>query len=77
MDATIHRIKNARIALFLGDLPPAHVHLIGPGFKMSIEVVTLKTKGRAEPKIVSEAKAWIVDNREFILRIWAERGAKR
>lgn len=77
MDATLHRFKNARIAMFLGDHPPAHVHLLGPGFKVSIEVATLKTRGHAEPKILSEAKTWIIDNREFIMRIWAERGAKR
>ena len=77
MDATIHRIKNVRIAMFLGDHPPAHVHLLGPGFKASIEVATLKTKGHVEPKIMAEAKAWIVGNREFIMRIWAERGARR
>ena len=77
MDATIYRFRNARIAMFLGDHPPAHVHLLGPGFKVSIEVATLKTKGRAESKAVAEAKAWIVANREFIMQVWAERGAKR
>ena len=61
--------------MFLGDHPPAH--LLGPGFKASIEVATLKTRGHVEPKIAAEAKAWIIDNREFIMRIWAERGVKR
>lgn len=60
MDNTIHRFKNARIAMFVGDHPPVHVHLLGPGFKVSIEVATLITKGRADAKMVAEAKAWIV-----------------
>jgi len=77
MDATIYRFKNARIAMFLGDHPPAHVHLLGPGFKVSIDVATLKTKGGADTKCVAEAKAWIVANRAFIMHVWAERGAKR
>ena len=77
MDSTIHRFKNARIAMFFGDHPPAHVHLLGPGFKVSIEVATLKTKGRADVKMVTEAKSWIVDNREYIMQVWVERGAKR
>ncbi|MDP2831903.1 MAG: DUF4160 domain-containing protein [Pseudomonadota bacterium] len=77
MDATLHRFKNARIAMFFGDHPPAHVHLLGPGFKVSIEVATLKTRGRAEPKMEAEAKAWIVENREVVMRIGAERGAQR
>lgn len=77
MDATIHRFRNARIAMFFGDHPPAHVHLLGPGFKVSIEVATLKTKGRAEPSAVAEAKVWIVSNRESIMRTWTERGLKR
>lgn len=77
MDSTIHRFRNARIAMFLGDHPPAHVHLLGPGFKVSIEVATLKTKGHADAKILAEACAWIVDNRETIMRVWVERGAKR
>lgn len=77
MDASIHRFKNARIAIFFGDHPPPHVHLLGPGFKASIDVDTLKTRGHAEPKIMAEAKTWIVANRELIMRIWAERGVKR
>lgn len=77
MDSTIHRFKNARIAMFIGDHPPMHVHLLGPGFKVSIEVATLETKGRADAKTVAEAKAWIVENREYIMRVWVERGAKR
>lgn len=77
MDATLHRIRNARIAMFFGDHPPAHVHLIGPGFKASIEVASLKTRGYADQKIMADAKAWIVANREFIMRTWAERGVKR
>ena len=44
---------------------------------MSIEVATLETKGRADAKTVAEAKAWIVENREYIMRVWVERGAKR
>lgn len=78
MDNTIHRFKNARIAMFVGDHPPpVHVHLLGPGFKMSIEVATLITRGRADEKAVAEAKAWIVENREYIMQVWTERGAKR
>lgn len=77
MDSVIHRLKNARIAMFLGDHPPAHVHLLGPGFKASIEVATLKTRGQADVRLVAEAKAWIENNREFIMTIWAKRGAKR
>ena len=77
MDATIYRFKNARIAMFLGDHPPAHVHLLGPGFKVYIEVASLKTKGHADSKLIAEAKAWIVANRDLIMQTWAERGAKR
>lgn len=40
-----------------------------PGFKTYIEVATLKTKGHVEQKIAAEAKAWIIDNREFIMQI--------
>lgn len=53
--------------MFIGDNPPAHVHLLGPGFKVSIEVATLETKGRADVKMVAEAKSWIVKNREYII----------
>ena len=77
MNSVIHRFKNARIAMFLGDHPPAHVHLLGPGFKVSIEVATLKTRGRADARLVAEARAWIEDNRELIMAVWVERGARR
>ena len=77
MDSVIHRFKNARIAMFFGDLPPAHVHLLGPGYKVSIEAATLKTRGRADARLVAEARVWIEDNRELIMAVWAERGARR
>jgi len=77
VDSTIHRFKNARIAMFFGDHPPAHVHLLGPGFKVLIEVATLKTKGRGDQRVIAEAKAWVADNSELIMRIWIERGVKR
>ena len=77
MDSTIHRFKNARIAMFVGDHPPVHVHLLGPGFKVYIEVATLKIKGKADEKTVAEACRWIIENRDHIMRVWAERGVKR
>jgi len=77
MDSSIHRFKNARIAMFIGDHPPVHVHLLEPGFKVFIEVATLKTKGRADAKTIAEACAWIVEHRDYIMRVWAERGSKR
>ena len=77
MDSTIHRFKNVRIAMFLGDHPPPHVHLLGPGIKVAIEIESLKMRGRTDAKTMSEAKAWIAENRKTILQIWEQRGAKR
>ena len=34
MDSAIYRFKGFRIALFYGDHPPPHVHLLGPGVKL-------------------------------------------
>jgi hypothetical protein len=77
MDSTIHRFKNARIAMFMGDHPPVHVHLLAPGMKVSISVETLKTQGRGDAKTIAEALRWIADNHETIIEIWKIRGAKR
>ncbi len=77
MDSTLYRFKSARIVMFFGGHPPAHVHLLGPGLKVSIEVATLTAKGRVDAKTLAEARAWIEANREAIMRTWIERGAKR
>ena len=53
-----------------------HVHLLGLGFKVLIEVATLKTKGRADAKTVAEALAWIIENRNYIMQVWLERGGQ-
>jgi hypothetical protein len=77
MDSAIYRFRNLRIVMFYGDHPPPHVHLLGPGVKVSIEVETFKTKGRCDPKMLAEAQAWITANQVEIMEIWKQRGAKR
>lgn len=77
MDSTVHRFKNARIAMYLGDHPPPHVHLTGPGFKALIEIDGLKVLGSADAKTLAEAKAWINDHRATLMEIWKLRGTKR
>ncbi|CAK0766416.1 DUF4160 domain-containing protein [Gammaproteobacteria bacterium] len=77
VDSTVYRFKNARLAMFFGDHPPAHVHLLGPGFNVSIDVETLKTKGNGDAKTIAEAKTWISDNKAAVMAIWIERGTKR
>lgn len=77
MDSSLHRFKNLRIAMFYGDHPPPHVHLLGPGIKVLIEVASLKTKGRCDPKTLAEAKLWIAEQRTTLMQIWQERGAQR
>lgn len=77
MDSTIYRFRNLRIAMFYGDHPPPHVHLLGAGVKVSIEIGSLKTKGRCDSKALAEAQAWIAANQVEIMKIWQQRGAKR
>lgn len=77
MDSSIYRFKNLRVAMFYGDHPPPHVHLLGPGIKVLIEVESLRVKGRCDPTTLAEARSWIVANRDWIMEMWQQRGAKR
>lgn len=63
--------------MFLGDHPPPHVHLTGPGFKALIEIESLKTLGHADAKTLTEAKNWIIANRVTLMQTRKTRGAKR
>ena len=77
MDSAIYRFRNLRIVMFYGDHPPPHVHLLGPGVKVLIEVESLKAKGRCDPKVLAQARAWIAVNQAEIMETWQQRGAKR
>ena len=77
MDSAIYRFKGFRIALFYGDHPPPHVHLLGPGVKVLIEVESAKVKARCDPKTLAEARAWIAAHQAEVMEIWQQRGAKR
>jgi hypothetical protein len=63
--------------MYLGDHPPPHVHLTGPGFKALIEIDGRKVLGTVDAKTLAEAKTWITDNRTAIMEIWKQRGTKR
>lgn len=63
--------------MFYGDHPPAHVHLLGPGVKVLLEVESLRAKGRCDPKVLAEARDWIAAHRGEVMQIWQQRGAKR
>lgn len=77
MDSTIHRFKNARLAIFVGDHPPPHVHLLGPGFKASIEIESGEVKGHADRRLIAEAKAWMADNEAFLMQFWNKQSTRR
>jgi hypothetical protein len=56
---TLARLSNSKICIFPGDHAPPHFHLMGPGWKVTIEITTLEIlTGRGPRADIQEANNW-------------------
>ncbi|MFP5239843.1 MAG: DUF4160 domain-containing protein [Acidobacteriota bacterium] len=70
---TLQRIGKLKIAVYPGDHGVPHAHVIGPGFRCSLDVATLEVlAGSASPKTLAVAREWIAANRHLVLAAWKE-----
>ena len=69
----IVRLTNSKICIFPDDHAPPHFHLIGPGWKITIDITTLEVlKGKAPKADVGEAIRWatVPDNLVTLVSEW-------
>lgn len=70
---TLHRYGKVKIAVYPDDHGVPHVHVIGPGFKCSLDVETLELlAGDMPAKALKTAREWIGNNRTAVTQAWKE-----
>ncbi|WP_428991582.1 DUF4160 domain-containing protein [Methylocapsa aurea] len=69
---TILRLGGLRIVIYPNDHPPAHVHVIGPGWEVVIDVIRLELReaiGCAEHDARRSLRL-VADHRDDLLEAW-------
>jgi nicotinamide mononucleotide adenylyltransferase len=70
---TVRRFSRSRIAMYFGDHPPPHFHVISGAEEIQVEIETLAViKGEADPRDTAEALEWAASNREELRARWRE-----
>jgi hypothetical protein len=71
----IKRFGGFKLLMFFQDENPPHLHIKGPDFAAKIRLSNGDLiAGDAPSKVLREARRWIDDNREELLRLWNEFG---
>jgi len=69
---TKQRFRNNKFKLEVRerDHGPAHVHLVGGGFDVSIDLATLETMGDWPRGLRDEVVAWVAVHRDELMEEW-------
>ncbi len=71
--ATLHRGPNWKIAVYAGDHGVPHFHIVGPGFRASVGIATLKVIVGAVPRRqLVAALAWALAHQGEWQAKWEE-----
>lgn len=71
---TVRRFSRSRIAMYFGDHPPPHFHVITvDDQEIQVEIETLhRIKGEADPRDTAEALHWAESSKEELKARWLE-----
>ena len=71
---TVRRFSRSRIAMYFGDHPPPHFHVITvDNEEIQVEIETLEViKGEADPRDTADALQWAESNKEELRARWRE-----
>ncbi len=70
---TVHRFGSCKVAIYADDHFPPHFHLVGKGWRCSIEIASLALMhGQAPKRELDEALTWARKNRELLTAKWSE-----
>jgi hypothetical protein len=55
------RLKKCKICVYPGDHRPPHFHVRGQGWRVAIDLVTFRVRGRGERAAIEEAISWAMN----------------
>ena len=69
--STLQRFDHSRVAMYLDDHPPPHVHVkLRDGRDCTVELDSFAIKGRVAQREIREALAWIRANQAPLQEQW-------
>ncbi|MCB8875231.1 DUF4160 domain-containing protein [Acidisoma silvae] len=73
---TILRINGWRFVIYVNDHPPAHIHVLGPGWSVVInvadQVIVREVVGPCAEHDARKAQALAADHQQVLLAAWEE-----
>ena len=69
-------LDGLKIYIFADDHPLPHVHVYFAEYQASIEIDSLKQKGKLPKKIAKKAKKWIEKNQNNLNQEWRDLNGK-
>jgi hypothetical protein len=70
---TVHRLAACKVQIFADDHFPPHFHLVGAGWRCSVEIASLTIlAGKAPRRELEEAIEWARANRDLLAARWSE-----
>lgn len=68
---TLQRFSDSRVLMYLGDHPPADVHVVlRDGRDCIVEIESLLVIGKLAGREIRDALNWIEDEKTFLLTEW-------
>lgn len=70
---TVHDFGAFRVQIYADDHVPPHFHLVGRGWRCSVEIATLRLMAGSAPRAaLAEALDWASANGGLLRRKWSE-----
>lgn len=70
---TVHWLTNCKITIYADDHFPPHFHVVGKGWRCSVNLESFELMAGAAPrKDLREALEWANENRVFLASKWSE-----
>jgi hypothetical protein len=64
---TLVRLNNCKVCIFAGDHAPPHFHVVGPGWKVTVEITTLEILSGRGPRVdLREAMEWALQAENLV-----------
>ncbi len=69
---TVLRIDGLRVVIYRNDHPPAHVHVLGPGWVVVIDLVRLELREAlgCDERVASRVLRLVTSHQEALMDTW-------
>lgn len=69
--STLQRFDGSRVVMYLDDHPPPHVHVkLRDGRDCTVDLASMKIKGRVAEREIRDALAWIRAHQAYLQDEW-------